>query len=80
MTKEESKRCVECEGIMSRIIIMDKDRFGITAQAPQSLEYRRPDDSRSFWTGRYPTAGPVRAFMCSECGRIALYGTPDAHD
>ncbi|MGH7200121.1 MAG: hypothetical protein ACREJB_05915 [Planctomycetaceae bacterium] len=44
-----------------------------------SLEYRLPDDRLSFWTGMYPTAGEVWAFMCADCGRIALYGgAPDA--
>jgi hypothetical protein len=65
---------------MSPIIIMDKDRHGgLVPQSPQSLEYRQPDDSRSFWTGKYPTAGKVRAFLCASCGRIALYGSaPEA--
>ena len=79
MTDNASRTCLECKGEMSPIIIMDKDRYGSTGPGPQSLEYRRPDDSRSFWTGRYPTAGPVLAFMCGGCGRIALYGSaPDA--
>ena len=79
MTVEASKTCVECQGAMSPIIVMDKDRYGNTGPAPQSLTYRLPDDKRSFWTGAYPTAGTVRAVMCSACGRIALYGgTPDA--
>jgi hypothetical protein len=63
---------------MSPIIVMDKDRFGMTARDPQPLEYRLPDDRRSFWTGRYPTAGQVRAFLCAGCGRIALYGSEPA--
>ena len=79
MTNEATKTCAECQGTMSPIIVMDKDRYGSLGPGPQSLEYRRPDDSRSFWTGRYPTAGKVSAFMCSDCGRIALYGdAPDA--
>jgi hypothetical protein len=64
---------------MSPIIVMDKDHYGSTGRGPQSLTYRQPDDTRSFWTGAYPTAGTVRAMMCSACGRIALYGgAPDA--
>ncbi|MDZ4820745.1 MAG: hypothetical protein SGJ20_17405 [Planctomycetota bacterium] len=59
---------------MSPVVIMDKDRNGNFGPGPQSLEYRRPEDSRSFWTGTYPTAGRVRAFLCGGCGRIALYG------
>jgi hypothetical protein len=48
---------------------------------PAVLEYRLPGDRRTFWGGRYPTAGVVNAFMCGGCGRIALYGqVADADD
>ena len=74
MRNVTSKTCVECQGAMSPIIVMDNGRYGV-----QTLEYRRPDDSPSFWTGKYPTAGRVLAMMCGDCGRIALYGAaPDA--
>jgi hypothetical protein len=77
MAGEVTQTCVECQGAMSPIVIMDKDRYG--GHGPTVLEYRQPDDRRSFWTGKYPTAGPVRAFLCGTCGRIALYGSaPDA--
>jgi hypothetical protein len=69
MENEESRTCVECQGAMSPITIMDK-----LQRTTGSLEYRMPDDRVSFWTGRYPTAGPVLAFLCDGCGRIALYG------
>ena len=79
MTDEASRTCVECQGLMSPIIVMDKDHYGNLGPGPQSLEYRLPEDSRSFWTGKYPTAGRVQAFMCGGCGRITLYGcAPDA--
>jgi hypothetical protein len=79
MADEASKTCVECQGTMSPIIVMDEGRHGNLGPGPQSLEYRQAGDSRSFWTGKYPTAGQVRAFMCGDCGRIALYGNaPDA--
>jgi hypothetical protein len=29
-------------------------------------QYRLPEDRLSFWTGKYPTAGPVMAFMCED--------------
>ena len=78
MAEEAPKTCSECQGRMSPIIIMDQNRWGGTGPGPQLLEYRLPEDKRSFWTGAYPTAGPVRAFMCEECGRIALYGAAPA--
>jgi hypothetical protein len=74
MPNEASKTCMECQGVMSPILVMDKDSYGITRRSPQSLTYRLPDDKLSFWTGKYPTAGNVLAFMCADCGRIALYG------
>jgi hypothetical protein len=56
---------------------MDKFHSRYTAQLLFSdLEYRLPDDRRSFWSGKYPTAGSVQGFMCENCGRIALYGGP----
>jgi hypothetical protein len=66
---------------MSSIVIMDKlhpmpskHRWCVG-----SLEYRLPEDRLSFWTGKCPSAGDVRAFLCQECGSIALYGRePDA--
>lgn len=79
MADEESKTCIECEGVMSPIVIMDKTYPVNTYRSVQGLEYRRPDDSRSFWTGKFPSAGPVQAFLCEDCGRIALYGVvPEA--
>ena len=65
---------------MSRITIMDTTYPMPTQHRhTKALEYRLPEDQLSFWTGRYSTAGEVRAFLCQECGRIALYGAaPDA--
>lgn len=75
MTDEVPRICADCQGAMSPIIIMDKSGPGMTRGSYAGpLEYRLPDDRLSFWTGKYPTAGPVEAFLCEECGRIALYG------
>lgn len=73
MTVEASRTCIECQGFLSPIVVMDKIHPN---GASQEIEYRRPVDSRSFWTGKYPTAGRVQAFMCGGCGRIVLYGGP----
>ena len=79
MADEVSRTCPDCQGAMSPIIIMDKQPSHTRHMYTGSLEYRLPDDRLSFWTGTYPTAGPVQAFMCAGCGRIALYaGKPDA--
>jgi hypothetical protein len=64
---------------MSPIVIMDKAPGMARHAVVGQLEYRLPDDCASFWTGKYPTAGVVRAYLCAGCGRIALYGdNPDA--
>jgi hypothetical protein len=78
METEASRTCVECQGRMSAIVIIDK-KGGVKHLGAESLEYRLPDDRLKFWSGKYPTAGPVLAFMCEDCGRIALYaGKQDA--
>lgn len=69
MADEPTRTCGDCEGTMLPIVIMDHMHRGATV-----LQYRMPDDKVSFWTGGYPTAGLVEAFMCAGCGRIAMYG------
>jgi hypothetical protein len=77
--QEPSRSCVECDGLMSPIVIMDKVTTVLQQRHSQRLEYRLPEDRVSFWTSKYPTAGPVRAYLCAGCGRIALYGAePEA--
>jgi hypothetical protein len=68
---EGPRACIECQGELNPIVIIDR-----THREAYGLAYRQPDDRRSFWTGQYATAGPVEAFICRECGRIALYGSP----
>jgi hypothetical protein len=76
MLEDEPKRtCIECGASLAQIVVMDKLHPTPTKHRyTGSLEYRLPEDRLSFWTGKYPTAGTVNAFMCEECGRIALYG------
>lgn len=74
METESQRVCVECEGAMAPIIIMDKAPGVARHYVSGQLEYRLPDDKVSFWTGRFPSTGVVRAYLCADCGRIALYG------
>ncbi len=69
MSDDATRKCNECEGVMSPVVVMDRNYKSI-----QQLAYRQLDDKASFWTGKYATAGVVLAFMCGNCGRIALYG------
>jgi hypothetical protein len=80
MEHEVARVCVECQGQMSPIMIMDKIHpWPTNHRHAGSLEYRLLDDRLSFWTGKYRTAGSVLAYMCKGCDRIALYGSkPDA--
>lgn len=71
MAEEAAKTCVECQGTMCPVVLMDKVHH---AGTQRELEYRLPDARPSFWMGKYPAAGTVRAFLCGGCGRIALYG------
>lgn len=74
---EASRVCAVCTESLLPIVIMDQYQ---PMGDMQGLQYRQADDTRSFWTGKYSTAGPVHAFMCSRCGRIELYAgsKPDA--
>lgn len=71
MSDEATMKCVECAGVMTPIVVMDRNYKNV-----QQLAYRQLGDKISFWTGRYATAGPVLSYMCGSCGRIALYGAP----
>lgn len=71
MSDDATRKCVECEGVMSPVVVMDRNYKSIS-----QLAYRQLDDKASFWTGQYATAGSVLAYMCGHCGRIALYGAP----
>lgn len=75
MQDEVTKTCMACQGAMSPVLVMDRDSYGITRQGPHPLHYRQPDDKQSFWTGQFPTAGIVQAYMCAGCGKIDLYGS-----
>jgi hypothetical protein len=74
-SEDDAITCTDCGGELRPITIMDRGHMN--APAPGDLMYRMADDKRSFWTGRYPTAGPVKAYLCQDCGRIALYGQID---
>jgi hypothetical protein len=75
----EVRTCVECQGSMSPIVVMDVAPGVARRAVAGPLTYRLPDDRVSFWSGKYPTQGVVQGYMCAGCGRIALYGrAPDA--
>ncbi len=66
----EVRTCVECQGSMAPIVIMDIAPGQARRAVAGPLTYRLPDDRVSFWTGAYPTAGVVRR-SCAK-GALAL--------
>jgi hypothetical protein len=83
MSQEVERKCPDCGGAMKTIEIIDKTvgAIGIgswNVPTQTALEYVVPGGKRSFWTGDLPVAGSVAACMCEGCGRILLYGRPQA--
>jgi hypothetical protein len=76
MSQEVERKCPDCGGAMKAIEIVDKTAERFPMQT--ALEYVVPGGKRSFWTGNRPVEGSVAACMCEGCGRILLYGRPQA--
>ena len=70
------KKCVECGGAARPIRLIDKGEAG----SHHDVEYAARDAGQGFWTWRYPVAGRVAAWLCPDCGRIALYAEPRDED
>lgn len=72
----ETRKCTDCEGNLVEIKLIDK---GPGAYKPgySDVEYTSLESKCSFWTGRFPALGRVRAFMCESCGLLKLYGEPN---
>jgi RNase P subunit RPR2 len=75
--KEAAPRttCPDCEAALQPIKLIDHTRSVIDTE----LSYTA-GDARQGWFGGFPVAGTVQAKMCSQCGRILLYGeaSPEA--
>jgi hypothetical protein len=69
---DTAPHCEACDGIMHSIRLIDKQH----PNKLTDLEYAPPDTTRSCWTGRFPGQGKVEAYLCGDCGRIALFGQP----
>ncbi len=74
MANDTDRRCPDCGGAMSPILIVDKTDISGGYHSP--LQYTVPGEKQSFWTGKFPIKGTVGATMCGECGRILLRGIP----
>jgi hypothetical protein len=70
---EIQRQCPECRAAMHEVRIIDKgDEHSF--QPHGELEYTAADAKRGFWSAKFPVVGKVVAYMCQQCGRIALYG------
>lgn len=64
--------CPDCAVELGPIRIVDK-----THGSDADMEYSLYGTEKTFWTGFYPRAGKVMAYMCPQCRRILLYGEPN---
>lgn len=69
----ETKKCLECEGVMNPIRVIDHS-YGTSEF---ELAYSASDRTKNNWGGSYfKELGSVKAWMCDDCGAIRLYGQP----
>jgi hypothetical protein len=64
--------CPDCGGALDTISLVDHGDEGTL----RSAEYGVLVPKRHWWSRTLRVAGTVEAKMCSECGRILLYGEP----
>jgi hypothetical protein len=68
----DDRRCFECGEAMQSVRLLDK----AGGRSHHDMEYAAPEAKRSFFFGAYPAEGKVAAWLCSGCGRLALYAEP----
>lgn len=80
MTTWESRtQCPDCQGTLDSIRLIDAtDRAMGAGVGHVDLAFAAPNAQTSSMTGTMPTAGVVKAKLCSSCGRIFLYATSTA--
>lgn len=76
------RECSDCNGPLQPVRILDATQAGLTLSpekegfAHVTLSYASPESEQALFTGRIPRSGIVRGYICTECGRIYLYGEP----
>jgi hypothetical protein len=68
--RAQREKCSDCGGQLQEIKVIDKAHYSVHS----GLEYTSSEAKRNAWSGSFPIEGKVLAFLCSKCGRIALYG------
>jgi hypothetical protein len=66
--------CPDCSGAMGSIHLLEKSG----GMSQHDTRYAAGDAKPSRFMHTLTDTGTVRAFMCSDCGLIRLYGDPDA--
>jgi len=68
----ETKKCLECEGQMVEIRVIDHSHGGMQAE----LAYSSTDRTPSWFTSYYKEVGKLGAYMCTKCGAVRFYARP----
>ena len=73
-SKRES--CTDCGSQLESIKLIDATEPGWTREGMTHVElaYAAENAESSFFTSSIPRLGTVRGSICTECGRIFLYG------
>lgn len=70
---EQETTCPDCQSEMRPIKLISTGEFS----SQKEVGYAVGDAEKTWFLGRYPKQGKVRAEMCRSCGRITLHG--EAH-
>jgi hypothetical protein len=80
MKQQRSTKCPDCHSATEGIKLVDATAkaAGVHRGAHHvELQYTGGDSKPGILRGGFKPLGTVEAQMCSECGRILLYGEPN---
>jgi len=71
-----TRECPDCKAQLRDVKLIDATAHDLLLEGCQhvDLAYAAPEANRSFFFGKIPALGRVRAQLCPECGRMLLYG------
>jgi hypothetical protein len=74
MLWENRTECPDCQAELNDIKIVDATGRALDSGISHvELSFASPMAGQSTYTGTIPISGPVKAKLCSGCGRIFLY-------
>jgi uncharacterized protein YbaR (Trm112 family) len=72
------RECPDCKGKLTGIKLIgtgwENPLTGIAVQTELRI-FSEAEAQRGSFSGVFPAAGKVESLMCTECGRIFLYGS-----